>query len=84
MNGHLHRFVEKHLGKRWSPEQISSRLKRQSGLPFWERNDMRSGRKRAKGAYLNDPLRRFIEQRPLAALWEYGHWEGDFKLDCFV
>jgi IS30 family transposase len=98
-------FGEKHLGKRWSPEQISSRLKRQSGLPyasaksirkfigkhpslerflFWERNDMRSGRKRAKGAYLNDPLRRFIEQRPLAAFWEYGHWEGDFKLDCFV
>jgi IS30 family transposase len=34
MNGHLHRFVEKHLGKRWSPEQISSRLKRQSGLPY--------------------------------------------------
>lgn len=99
MNGHLYRFVEKRLAQGWSPETISARLERQSGLPyasaksirkfinkrpslerflFWERNRMKSGRKRKQGAYLRDPSRRFIEERPLEALTSYGHWEGDF------
>jgi IS30 family transposase len=45
---------------------------------FWERNDMKTGRKRRKGSYLHDPERKFIDLRPLSALYEYGHWEGDF------
>ena len=45
---------------------------------FWERTNMKSGRKRSENKYLNDPDRKFIDVRPLAALYEYGHWEGDF------
>ena len=45
---------------------------------FWERNNMKSGRKRSKNKYLNDPDRKFIDVRPIEALYEYGHWEGDF------
>ena len=44
---------------------------------FWNRNDMKSGRKR-KDISLSDPGRKFIELRPKDALSEYGHWEGDF------
>ncbi|MDP2788571.1 MAG: IS30 family transposase [bacterium] len=99
LDGHLSRFVEKSLGKGWSPETISCRLEIQSGLKyaspksirkfidrrpslerflFWERNKMKSGRKRKKDAYLNDPDRKWIEARPSTALSDYGHWEGDF------
>ena len=45
---------------------------------FWNRNNQKSGPKRRKGEYLHDPERKFIEIRPLEALYEYGHWEGDF------
>jgi len=45
---------------------------------FWERNNMKSGRKRKKDKYLNDPDRKWIDVRPYTALYEYGHWEMDF------
>lgn len=45
---------------------------------FWERNGMKSGRKREKGKYLRDPLRKWIESRPYTASYEYGNWEMDF------
>ena len=45
---------------------------------FWERNKMKTGRKRSKGIYLSDLDRKFIENRPFKAEFEYGHWEGDF------
>ena len=67
--------------------------KRRPGLEvnlFWNRNNMKSGRKRAKGKYLQDPDRQWIEKRyedfVLCDL-EYGHWEGDFivsKHNSFV
>lgn len=48
---------------------------------FWNRNNVKSGRKRGKGMYLKDLDRKFIEKRKdefnLFDL-EYGHWEGDF------
>jgi transposase, IS30 family len=99
MDGHLTRFVERKLEKGWSPEVISSRLKKQSGLNyassksirkfiekrpgldrflFWNRNNMKSGKKRLKNIYLADPDRKFIELRPLKALYSFGHWEMDF------
>src|SRR3989344_188941 len=45
---------------------------------FWNRTKMKSGPKRKKGEYLHDPERKFIELRPIEALYEHGHWEGDF------
>ncbi len=45
---------------------------------FWERNDKKSGAKKGGDIFLTDPLRKSIAERPYAALWEYGHWEGDF------
>lgn len=54
---------------------------------FWERNHMKSGRKRKKGEYLHDPDRKFIDLRADSAFYEYGHWEGDFivsKCSSFV
>lgn len=98
MDGHLTRFVEKHLARGWSPEIISSRLKIQSGLDyasgksirkfigrrsglerflFWNRNSHKSGPKKENFRF-DDPLRKFIDERPISALFEYGHWEADF------
>jgi IS30 family transposase len=34
LNGHIQRFVERKLEKGWSPEAISSRLKKQSGIGY--------------------------------------------------
>jgi len=45
---------------------------------FWERNKFKTGRKRRKDNYLNDPDRKWIDTRPYNALFEYGHWEMDF------
>ena len=99
MDGHLTRFVERKLEKGWSPETISKRLARQSGLTyasrksirkfinkrpglerflFWNRNNMKSGKKRKDNIYLTDSDRKFIELRPLEALYAFGHWEMDF------
>lgn len=44
---------------------------------FWNRNDHKGGPKR-KDIALRDPGRKWIDVRPLEALHEYGHWEGDF------
>ena len=44
---------------------------------FWHRNNKKGGPKRATSSErLTD--RRFIDERPRAAEYEYGHWEGDF------
>ncbi len=64
-----------------SRKSIRKFIKRRSGLErylFWNRTDMKSGRKRSKNKYLNDPNRKWIDTRPYTALYEYGHWEGDF------
>ncbi len=99
MNSHISRFVERKMEKGWSPETISVRLKKQSGIGyaspksirkyieqrhglerflFWYRNNKRGGRKRSNDIFLADPDRKSIEARPVLALFEYGHWEGDF------
>jgi IS30 family transposase len=45
---------------------------------FWQRTHHRSGVKRGGDLFLNDPTRKSIATRPYTALYEYGHWEGDF------
>jgi len=45
---------------------------------FWERNNKKSGAKKSGDVFLHDLLRKSIAKRPYAALYEYGHWEGDF------
>jgi IS30 family transposase len=64
-----------------SRKSIRKFIEKRSGLDqylFWSRNNMKSGRKRSKSKYLNDPARKWIDTRPYTALLEYGHWEGDF------
>lgn len=64
-----------------SRKSIRKFIERRSGLErylFWERNHMKTGRKRSKNKYLNDPDRKWIDTRPYNALYEYGHWEMDF------
>lgn len=64
-----------------SKKSIRKFIERRHGLErylFWERNKMKSGRKRSKNMYLNDPDRKWIDTRPYMALLEYGHWEMDF------
>lgn len=64
-----------------SGKSIRKFINRRSGLErylFWERNNMKSGRKRNKNKYLHDIDRKFIDLRPFSALYEYGHWEMDF------
>ncbi len=73
-----------------SRKSIRKFIKRRSGLErylFWNRNNLKSGHKRKKDKYINDPDRKFIDARPLRTLYEYGHWEGDFivsKWNSFV
>ena len=69
-----------------SRKSIRKFIGRRSGLErylFWNRNKMKSGSKRGKGKYLNDPDRKWINTRPYTALYEYGHWEGDFIVSKF-
>lgn len=64
-----------------SPKSIRKFIEKRAGLErylFWKRNNMKSGRKRKTDKYLNDPERKWIDSRPLDALYGYGHWEGDF------
>jgi IS30 family transposase len=64
-----------------SRKSIRKFIDRRSGLErylFWERNNMKTGRKRKKDSFLNDPDRKWIDTRPYTALLEYGHWEMDF------
>ena len=64
-----------------SPKSIRKYIGRRHGLErhlFWERNNKKSGVKKSKDIFLHDPLRKSITLRPYTALYEYGHWEGDF------
>src|SRR3990167_6152360 len=63
-----------------SGKSIRKYIDTRSGLDrflFWNRNDHKSGPKR-RDVLFNDPTRKFIEERPYMAFFEYGHWEGDF------
>lgn len=71
---------------RASPKSIRKFVERRPGLErylFWNRNNIKSGRKRGKNKYLNDSDRKFVDARPIYALCEYGHWEGDFIVSKF-
>lgn len=59
--------IRKFIGRRPSLERFL----------FWHCHDHKDGPKRHDVA-LADPGRKFIELRPSEALYEYGHWEGDF------
>ena len=64
-----------------SRKSIRKFIKRRSGLErylFWERNHMKTGRKRKKDSFLSDIDRKWIDTRPYNTLYEYGHWEMDF------
>ncbi|MDO8569818.1 MAG: IS30 family transposase [bacterium] len=64
-----------------SGKSIRKYIKKRSGLErllFWNRNDHKDGPKRKKEGFLRDLKRRFIDSRAFTALFEYGHWEGDF------
>lgn len=64
-----------------SPKSIRKFIDGRSGLErflFWNRNNHKSGRKRGNKLFLSDPDRKWIEMRPIQALYEYGHWEMDF------
>jgi len=68
--------IRKFIGKRFGLERFL----------FWNRNNHKSGRKNNKW-FFDDPLRKFIDERPIPALFEYGHWEADFivsKHNSFV
>jgi IS30 family transposase len=73
-----------------SRKSIRKFIARRSGLErylFWNRTNMKSGKKRSDNKYLNDPDRKWIDTRPYTALLEYGHWEMDFivsKHNSFV
>ena len=45
---------------------------------FWNRNNHKSGRKRENKIYLTDQDRKWINERPIEAMYSYGHWEMDF------
>ena len=60
--------IRKFIGKRPGLERFL----------FWQRNDIKDGPKRGNKIYLTDPERKFIEMRPIEALYSYGHWEMDF------
>ena len=63
-----------------SAKSIRKFIKKRPGLDrflFWHRYRKKSGKKR-ESIFLKDPERKSIDLRPSAALFEYGHWEGDF------
>jgi len=69
-----------------SRKSIRKFIEKRPGLErflFWERNNMKSGKKRGSNIYLTDPERKFIEIRPLQALYSFGHWEMDFIVSKF-
>ena len=64
-----------------SPKSIRKFVKKRGGLErylFWNRTNMKTGKKRGNKLFLSDPNRKWIETRPYNALYEYGHWEMDF------
>ena len=50
---------------------------------FWHRNRKKGGKKKGGGIFLQDPERKSIDVRPWTALYEYGHWEGDFIVSAY-
>lgn len=69
-----------------SEKSIRKFVRKRPGLErhlFWHRNDHKGGPKRKTDIYLSDPDRKFIETRPIWALFEYGHWEVDFVVSKF-
>ena len=63
-----------------SSKSIRKYIDSRSGLDrflFWNRTHHKSGPKQ-KSVVFNDSGRHFIEERPVMASFEYGHWEGDF------
>lgn len=64
-----------------SPKSIRKFIRSRGGLErylFWNRTNMKTGRKRGNNLFLSDPARKWIDTRPWNALYEYGHWEMDF------
>ncbi len=64
-----------------SPKSIRKYIGTRHGLErylFWERTNKKSGAKRGSNVFLHDLLRKSIAERPYAAPYQYGHWEGDF------
>jgi len=64
-----------------SGKSIRKYIDRRSGLErylFWERNKMKTGRKKNNDTFMSDPDRKWIDMRPYTAEYEYGHWEMDF------
>jgi len=64
-----------------SAKSIRTFIGRRHGLErylFWQRHNMKSGRKSKKDPFLHDPDRKWIDTRPYMATFEYGHWEMDF------
>ncbi len=67
--------------KNASGKSIRKYIGKRSGLErflFWCRHNKKGGRKKTKDMFLQDPKRKSIDMRPYQALFEYGHWEGDF------
>lgn len=66
-----------------SEKSIRKFIKKRPGLErhlFWNRNNQKSGGKCENKLFLSDPDRKWIETRPLQALYEYNHWEMDFVI----
>lgn len=64
-----------------SEKSVRKFIKWRPGLErflFWNRNDRKGGKKRGNKIFLTDADRKFIEERPLSALYSFGHWEMDF------
>jgi len=64
-----------------SEKSIRKFIEKRSGLErflFWNRNHHKGGPKRKSDVFITDPYRKFIEERPLSALYSFGHWEMDF------
>jgi IS30 family transposase len=64
-----------------SEKSIRKFIAKRSGLErylFWNRNNHKPCHKRKSTLFLSDPDRKWIEMRPLEALYAYGYWEMDF------
>jgi IS30 family transposase len=85
--GSISARLETQSGLKYASEKsIRKFIKKRSGLErflFWHRNDHKGGPKRKYDIYLSDPDRKFIEERPIGAEFEYGHWEVDFIVSKF-
>ena len=80
--GSISSRLETQSGLQYASEKsIRKFIEKRSGLErflFWNRNNHKGGGKRDNKIFLSDPDRKFIEERPISALYSYGHWEMDF------